>query len=290
MRIFKTIPLFIIMAVLSGCGDTTTEVEPVKIPDSSATSIRVPQDASTIQAAIDYADNFDTVLVADGTYQGDGNRDIDFKSKSIILRSENGPANTIIDCAGSANNQHCGLIITGRANDAAVDGFTIKNGYINSGGGLRIQSSSITVRNCVIAYNVATTSGGGVWCKGSDPAFINCTFVGNSSMAGGAIFVLGTSSPTLTNCIVAFSEEGGGIYSNESSSQPTAVCCNVFDNLDGNYAGSTAGQSGINGNIELDPQFCNPESGEFGLQNSSPCLPANNGCGILIGALQSGCR
>ncbi|MEW5925465.1 MAG: hypothetical protein AB1746_15900, partial [Candidatus Zixiibacteriota bacterium] len=136
----------------------------------------------------------------------------------------------------------------------------------------------------------ATISGGGVWCKGSDPQFINCTFVGNSSMAGGAVFVLGTSSPILTNCIVAFSEEGGGLYSNESSSQPTAHCCDIFNNVGGDWAGSTADQSGINGNFELDPLFCDPESGNYGLEASSPCLPANNDCHILMGAPQTGCQ
>ena len=54
-------------------------------------------DYPTIQAAINYAVNGDTVLVADGTYTGSGYRDIDFKGKSITLRSENGPENCIID-------------------------------------------------------------------------------------------------------------------------------------------------------------------------------------------------
>ncbi|MEW5925123.1 MAG: hypothetical protein AB1746_14155, partial [Candidatus Zixiibacteriota bacterium] len=119
--------LVIILVCALGCGDTSTVVEPTPVPDINATVIRVPRDAATIQAAIDKADPLDTVLVANGTYKGNGNRDIDFRSKSIILLSENGPAYTIIDCAGTADNQHCGLIITSRANDAVVDGFTIKN-------------------------------------------------------------------------------------------------------------------------------------------------------------------
>ena len=51
-----------------------------------------------IQDGIDNASYGDTVLVADGIYNGYGNIDLDFKGKAITVISKNGATATIIDC------------------------------------------------------------------------------------------------------------------------------------------------------------------------------------------------
>ena len=56
-----------------------------------------PGQYTSLQMAVDSSTMGDTILVADGTYSGDGNRDIEFGGKSITVRSENGPNNCIID-------------------------------------------------------------------------------------------------------------------------------------------------------------------------------------------------
>jgi hypothetical protein len=67
------------------------------------------------------------------------------------------------------------------------------------------------------------------------------------------------------------------------------TCCNLYGNTNGDWIGCIADQEGSNGNISLDPLFCDAENGEFSLCSDSPCALDNNpGCG-QIGALGTGC-
>ena len=66
----------------------------------AAADIRhVPGDYPTIQEGIDAAVDGDEVVVADGTWTGVGNTNLDFGGRLITVRSDSGdPALCIIDC------------------------------------------------------------------------------------------------------------------------------------------------------------------------------------------------
>lgn len=144
----------------------------------------VPVPYAMIQAGVDAAQDYDTVIVADGIYTGEGNRDVDLGDKSITARSANGPESCVLDCEGVGR----GFLATGH--DAMLDGFTICNGHADDGGGVYYdQYPPKTVRNCVFRGNSATNSGGGLYVDGS-ARVIDCVFEDNSAgHAGGGLRV-----------------------------------------------------------------------------------------------------
>jgi len=216
----------------------------------------VPSQYSTIQAAIDDCNDGDVVIVAPGTYTGNGNRDIDFRGKAITVSSinPNDPnivATTVIDCEGGkwgTMDKHRGFVFySSEGNNSALLGVTISNGLqnegagiycsasptiancivtvcstesrsYNGGGGIHLYGSNAIIRNCTITRNFGRL-GGGIHCTGGSPIINNCTITRNDADTAGG-FYCRNSNPIIDNCIIEQNTSGGhgsGIYCNEGN-------------------------------------------------------------------------
>jgi len=200
-----------------------------------AATLNVPADYLTIQAAIDASINGDEVVVANGTYTGTGNRDIDLLGKAITVRSKYGPENCIIDCQGSIGNEHRGFYFhSGETSSAVLDGFTIKNGYKHPGAGIYCSGSSPIIKNCEMTGNTAewlNGIGGGCFFSNSFAEIIDCRInfnfaIGTSPWSGngwgGGIGIQTNSNIVISNSQImnnyATSASGGvGVHSSSLS-------------------------------------------------------------------------
>ncbi len=171
-----------------------------------SSEIYVPDDYSTIQAAIDATVDGDTVIVRPGTYT----EEIEFNGKAIELRSEQGAPVTIIE----------GVVdfVDGEDRRSVLDGFTVRNGPANHPGIYCMYSSPTIMNNIirdrpdwgilvylskepaliinnVIRDNFTWDVGAGLHIFASTPHVIGNTFINNhcrhpaTNLGGGAIFV-----------------------------------------------------------------------------------------------------
>jgi hypothetical protein len=165
---------------------------------------------STIQRGIDAASNGATVIVANGTYTGDGNHNIDFMGKAITVCSQNGPEYCIIDC----QNLGCAFSFHSNENlNSVLDGFKI----INGNGGAIVCSSSPLIANCIVSGNRAG-AGAGIYIESNNnPTVIsNCTITNNKTEDDGvgAGILVDYGKATITNCTISDNNSdghGGGI-------------------------------------------------------------------------------
>lgn len=252
--------------------------------------IRVPQDQPTIQAAIDEANSGDTILVADGLYEGPGNQDMTFDGKRVVVMSENGPAHTVISIGADPDSLHFAFALSLTSEtDVVIDGFMIVGAYSSQGSALNLRSVSPTIKNCVFLRNVAVTSGGAIRCKNASPTFVNCTFYGNSAPTGAIIYLIAGSSPHFSNCILASSTGGDVVVCSDAECLPTFSCTDIYGNAGGDWIECISHFLNTDGNISLDPLFCDIDGRDFHVQESSPCSAENSGCGETIGALGGNC-
>ncbi|MFH1737967.1 MAG: right-handed parallel beta-helix repeat-containing protein, partial [bacterium] len=202
------------------------------------------------------------------------------------------------NAASYGGGVHCGSQSSPTLANCRIAGNTASNG-----GGVYCQQSYLSLTNCTIIENRVSGLGGGVYCNQSSPLLTGCTIGDNSaSLDGGGIYCISQSSPVLVSCMISgnTAADGGGM-SCKSRSSPTLAYCTISGNQGGGVSGdSQSSPTFINcilwnrgieiegianvkysciqggwpgdGNIRAYPEFVDPTSGDYHLQNGSPCI------------------
>jgi len=232
------------------------------------------------------------VLVADGTYTGAGNKNLDFKGKAITVQSENGPDHTVIDCEGDGRGF---FFHSGETQSSVLDGFTITNGQAALGGGI-LCSSSPTIMNCRIIGNEAESAGGGIYCD-LRCTITNCIIAGNTAAWGGGIGIVNAPGPVkITNCTITGNTASFGCIMDINDSYATItnsilwggkirIVLGEFDRIP-QFDYCDIEDDGVTGAtiIHSDPLFVDvsdssPVNWDLHLQPSSPCIDAGTSNG-----------
>jgi predicted outer membrane repeat protein len=186
-------------------------------------------DFPTIQAGLDAVAPGDVIELTDGTFTGDGNRDLDFLGKDVIIRSQSGnPAPCVLDGGGSEADPHRVFHFrNGETGRALLEGIQITGGWNDEspqGWGVLLQEmSSPTFRSCLFKENYGSAvlcstgcaphfqdcefrndvgfHGGGIYSVAAQPVVNRCSFFGNSSSLSGGAIMAHAGRVTLDDCV-----------------------------------------------------------------------------------------
>jgi hypothetical protein len=227
-------------------------------------TLRIPQDYSTIQQAIDNSTDGDTIIVSRGTYF----ENINYRGKGIIITSEYlfthdvaDIEQTIINGSQAVNPDSASCVLMYRLEQsssldtsAALIGFTITGGkgtawedehnlgsYYREGGGILIQYWAPKIMYNIIknneAYNktgLTSAGGGGIRCGDGNPLIANNIIIENKGRYGGGI-VLNYAGAVIRNNIIArnsggedFAGAGVWILGNHFQNKPKIILNNTI--------------------------------------------------------------
>lgn len=269
--------------------------------------------------------NQNTVFIDTGTCQGYGAGIYCSGSKARIINNtishnlayRSNEQNTYFSIGGGIFANESDLLIQGNrisANKAKMGaGIAIQESHVEIenndiyqneafsmafGGGIGLNSSSsdlfrIIVKNNIIRENIGYY-GTGIMCLTTAALIEGNLIYNNSDMA--VACQLGFD--TLRNNTIC-NNLGPGLYVSNNAG-PVVENSIFWDNAYDEILDVTAGDLQVTcclvkggwegaGNIDANPQFCDPDNNNYTVNFFSPCLPENNSCGVLMGVEEAGC-
>ncbi|MFH0766354.1 MAG: hypothetical protein V2A61_08035, partial [Calditrichota bacterium] len=132
--------------------------------------LNVPGDFNTIQAAVNAAQNTDTILVAEGVYE----ENLIIRGTSLsLIGDRDHPEQVVID----GSNGGSVILFTGLCSEPwLIAGFTLRNGT-GSLSGNSTWGGALSIRGTIESFE--------------PPQIEDCVFLGNTAVCGSAIFSSG---------------------------------------------------------------------------------------------------
>ena len=165
---------------------------------------------------------------------------------------------------------------TFRANEAFIEGGAIYQGR-----------GDVTLFQTALINNIGLDFGGAIVSYWGMMNIAHSTFAGNNANYG-SVLSIRESAMVLANSIIW----GNGLEAFYSSATGDPSMLEIH-HTDIEGGSDVMPEDNLlldwgDGNIDLDPQYCDPENGVYGLQEGSPCWTASDSGGV-IGAYQSQC-
>lgn len=144
--------------------------------------------------------------------------------------------------------------------------------------GMAMTPTLTTISNIVIVGNTASEAGGGIYFSDKNDVIIsNVTLSGNTANAGsgGGIFCRAGVSAVLVNSILWNNSPQEVYFPDFLDSNIITI---AYSDLHGGFDAIETNNNGtvnwLEGNIDSDPLFLDPENSDYHLQESSPCIDA----------------
>ncbi len=210
------------------------------IPDECQSSLLVPADFPTIAEAINAAVSGDVIVLAPGTYGGNGNLFLDFGGKILTVQCEGRREDCIIDCDGERfafalrddettlsrierlTMRNCGAAVSmERGASVTISDCVIENSF---GAAIFGSRSKAIVEDCLIT---GSTGFAAINFVTSEPTILRTQIVANQGRA----FFSDVCTVELHSCTMADNGQlnGGGIFARRS--QYTIDHCTVANNF-----------------------------------------------------------
>jgi hypothetical protein len=197
----------------------------------------------------------------------------------IILESSN-PFMSSLTISDNWASKGGGLCLWD-SNPNMVDLEISQNGA-SDGGGLYLWDSNPLLKNVIINNNSSHGGsshfygGGGIFGSGSSPILINITLTDNFDVSGGSgVHFLGNSNPEFINSII-WNNIPPEIYMDDYNSTILLTYCDVEGGEAAIHIDNNCEVIWLEGNIDENPLFIDPDNGDYHLQPDSPCIDAGD--------------